>query len=144
MPSLQSTSPVEQLAALSLNPAARVALRRTDSMSSASSDVSFESDSPFATPALSPVGMDFGFSDVVATPSVDSDDESEPRRVPLARATRRPARAPVRTGRSVSYSQVEDRLSATRRARDVFDDDEWTAPSPFSPTNFGADDDLFF
>lgn len=86
--------------------------------------------------------MDFGFSDFIAAPSADSSDESEPR-LPLARTTRRPARAPVRNGRSASYSLIEDRLSGGRRSRDVFDDDG-SAPSPFSSNNFGTDDDLFF
>lgn len=140
----QSPSAIEQLAALSLSPIARVALHRTDSISSASSDVSSDTDSSFSTPRLSPTGIDFGFSDFAAAPSVDSDDEDELRRAPLIHATRRPARAPVRGSRSASYSLVEGRLSGTRRSRDVFDDDDCSTPSPFSPANFGCDDDFFF
>ncbi|GJE90745.1 hypothetical protein PsYK624_068890 [Phanerochaete sordida] len=139
----ESPSAVEQFAALSLNPVGRAALHRTDSISSAFSDASFDSDSSFSTPSSSPLGIDFGFSDFALAPSVDSDDENEPHRLPLSRATRRPARAPVRTGRSASYSFIEDRLSGSRRSRDVFDDD-FSAPSPFSPNSFGGDDDLFF
>lgn len=137
-------SAVEQFAALTLNPVGRATLHRADSISSAFSDTSFDSDSSFSTPTTSPVGIDFGFSDFAAAPSVDSDDESESRRPPLPRATRRPARVPVRSGRSVSYSFIEDQLSGGRRSRDVFDDDDWSSTSPLSSNNFGGDDDLFF
>jgi hypothetical protein len=139
---MQLPSAVEQFAALSLNPVGRAALQRTPSMSSTFSDAS-SSDSSFSTPAHSPTELDFGFSDCVDVPSVDSDDEYEPRYGPFARATRRPARAPVRTVRSVSYSFVEDRLSNTRRVRDVFDDD-FPRTSAFTSSDFGGEDDLFF
>lgn len=113
-------------------------------MSSAFSDASSSSESSFSSPVLSPVGIDFGFSDVVDGPAVDSDDENDaPSYGVFGRGARRPARAPMRSVRSVSYSFIEDQLTSTRAHRDVFDDD-WSTPSPFSNSSFNSEDDPFF
>ncbi|KIP12276.1 hypothetical protein PHLGIDRAFT_113755 [Phlebiopsis gigantea 11061_1 CR5-6] len=143
--STESASPFEQFAALTLNPVGRVSLERTDSISSAFSDASSDSSfsSPFSTPTLTPMGMDFGFMDCVDVPSADSDDDDVSPFSALSHATRRPARAPIRSTRSASYSFIEDELSATRSRRDVFDDD-WSSPASRSPSSFHDEDDPFF
>lgn len=133
-------STLDQFAALSLNPLGRASLHRSVSSISTFSDVSISSDSSYSTPTLSPAGLSLGFEDFGSAPLDDSDDENDAPFAALSRATRRPSTAPVRSGRSVSYSFVEDNLSFTRARSDWFDDDEESFAGSFSQSITDSDD----